>query len=155
MKSKDFPIKTFNFKRHKAWSAKSWVGLSFCFVSRLNGFNFTGSSCKLHRDFGYNTHVSPFVDSGDLFEVMRNSISYTYCFFTQKMFVKNKYIGGEQWSDMSRDNTGSGGRQIYCRDYTVRPIKDRIKYCIFVMIDIISRLSTTEQQLFCLLPTQH
>ena len=25
VKSKDFPIKTFNFKRHKAWSAKSWV----------------------------------------------------------------------------------------------------------------------------------
>ena len=31
---------------------------------------------------------------------------------------------------MSRANTGSGGRQIYCIDYTVRLIKDRTKYCI-------------------------
>ena len=50
------------------------------FVFRLNGLNFTGSSCKLHGDLGYNPSFSPFVDQGDIFEVLEK----IYCFSSQK-----------------------------------------------------------------------
>ena len=40
---------------------------------------------------------------------------------------------------MSRANTGSGGCQIYCRDYTVRHNRENKVFCILHKIIIIRR----------------